>query len=246
MKNYINADLYRIYRRVPRWIWLTTVFAIIALLFWPSNNEESTIIELVDFLEQVLRYVPVFIGFIEIIYVFGDDFAGKTAQIAIGTGVKRRQVILAKWFELLIVTAIDVVIISIIAIVLSVIHSHSFPAELIVDVIVHIIMSVLATGAFISIVFPIMFAMQNITVAFLIYILLSAGAINKLIGLLANIKILRRIGIENFTLTNCLTVFRSRLILGSFKFESALGIIIYVSLALWFTCKIFKNRELEF
>lgn len=88
--------------------------------------------------------------------------------------------------------------------------------------------------------------MQNITVAFLIYVLLSSGAINKLIGLLANIKILRRLGIENYTLTNCLTVFRSRLILGSFKFESVLGIIIYVGGALWLTCKLYKSRELEF
>lgn len=246
MKNYINADLYRVFRRVPRWIWLALVFAVIAVFFWPSSNDESTIIELIDLLEQVLRYVPVYIGFIEIIYVFGDDFAGKTAQIAIGTGVKRRQVILAKWFELLIVTAFDVVIISTIALVLSVIHSHSLPAELIVDIIVHIIMSVFATGAYISLVFPIMFAMQNITVAFLIYIMISSGAINKLIGLLGNIKILRRIGIENYTLTNCLTVFRSRLILGSIKIESVLGIVIYVGLALWLTYTVYKNRELEF
>lgn len=246
MKNYINADLYRIFRRVPRWVLMTFVLAIIAVMFWPSSNDESTIIELIDLLEQTLRYAPVFLGFIEMIYIFGDDFAGKTAQIAIGTGVTRKQVILAKWLETLIVIAVDTVMVAVLAIILSVIHSHTLPAELLADTIVHILISVLATGAYVAMVFPIMFMMQNITVAFLIYILLSSGAINKLIGLLGNIKILRKLGIENYTLTNCLTVFRSRLILGSFKFESVLGIIIYVTAALWITCSLYQKRELEF
>lgn len=246
MKNYINADLYRIFRRVPRWIKLGMVMVIIGVIFWPNNDSEATIIDLVDLLETVLKYAPVYLGFIEIMHIFGDDFAGKTAQIAIGTGVKRAQVIMAKWLEMIIVITVDTTIIVIIALSLSVIHTHSLPGQLVVDIIAHIIVSVLAAGAFTALVFPLMFAMQNITLAFLIYILLSAGAINKLISLLANAKLLRKLMIEQFTLTNCLNVFRSRMILGSFKVESLLGIIIYIGLALAITCFIYKKRELEF
>lgn len=246
MLNYINADLYRIFRRIPRWIMVGIVMVVIAVLFWPDSNSDSTIIELAELLESTLKYVPVYIGFIEIIYVFGDDFAGKTAQIAIGTGVKRNQVIFAKWIEFVITVATDVVMIVVISLVLSVVKTHYLPAQILGDLIAHMIISILATGAYVSLVFPIMFAMQTITVAFLIYIIIAAGAINKIIGLISGTKLLKHLMIENYTLTNCLNVFRSRMVMGNFHFESILGIIIYICLFIYLTTVVYKKRELEF
>lgn len=247
MKQYLNADLYRIFRRIPRLIMLFFVMVIISVFFWPDSNDEVTIIDLIDLLQSCIKYVPVYIGFIEVIYIFGDDFAGKTAQIAIGTGVKRSQVILAKWLEMIIIVAIDASVIAVWAIILSVIKTHSIPAELVFNIIAHIIVCVIATGAYIAIVFPIMFAMQNITVAFLIYNLIAFGLFNKIIGFIVTAnKFLRKFNLENFTLTNCLNVFRSRMILGSFKIESMIGIAIYIAVALYLTNLIYKKRELEF
>lgn len=246
MKNYINADLYTIFKRIPRWVMLAIVLFIIGAIFWPSSDEDYTIIELVDTLEQVLRYAPVYLGFIEMIYIFGDDFTGKTAQIAIGIGVKRRQVVMAKWLEAIIVVAADIVMIVVLSLGLSVIQTHSLPIELVADIIVHMLISILTIAAYIALVFPIMFMMQNITVAFLIYMLLSSGAINKLIDLLSNLEKIRFLNVGKYTLTNCITVFRSRLALGSFKFESAFGIVIYIAAALCITCLLYKKKELEF
>lgn len=246
MNKYIKAELYRVYRRIPRLIMLGLILLAMIDIFRPGSNKDSTIIELVDLLEQALKYAPIYIGFVEMIFVFGDDFAGKTAQIAIGTGIRRSQVIFAKWFEALIVVAIDTAAVVVVALVLSVIKTHTLPAKLLVDILAHMVVSVLSTGAFMALVFPIMFMMQGITVAFLIYILLSSGAINKIIGLIGNAKFLVKLNIANYTLSNCLNVFRSRMILGSFQIESVLGIVLYVGLALWFTCFLYKKRELEF
>lgn len=247
MKKYINADLYRLYRRIPRLVLLFVIFAVIAMIFWPDKKSDTTIIELIDLLEGCLKNVPVYIGFIELLYVFGDDFAGKTAQIAIGTGIKRKEVIFSKWLETIIVTAIDVVVIVVIGLVLSVISKHTLPAELVRDIIAHAVVAVLATAAYMAVVFPIMFMMQNITVAFLIYIVLASGTINKILGYVLSLnKFIRTLALEHFTLTNCLNVFRSRMILGTFQFESVIGIIIYIALALYVTNLLYKKRELEF
>ena len=246
MKKYIRADLYRLFRRIPRLIMLVIVFAAFFDMFRPSQNPGTTIIELTDLLESALKYVPVYIGFIEILYIFGDDFTGKTAQIAIGTGVKRHQVILAKWLEIVIAVAIDVIIIVVLVLTLSFIKTHTLPAEIVTDVLVHALISILATASYMALIFPVMFFMQSITVSFLIYILLASGAVNKIISYVGNGQLVRWIRIENYTLTNCLNVFRSRLILGNFQFESVIGIILYLGISLFLTYIVYKNRELEF
>lgn len=247
MKKYLNADLYRIFTRIPRWVMLFLVMLVVSVLFWPDKKSEATIIELVDLLQTTLKYVPVYMGFIEMIYIFGDDFAGKTAQIAIGTGVKRNEIIFAKFLEILIVVFFDAFVISAWSLILSAIQTHVLPAELVFNIIAHMIVSVLATGAFMSLVFPIMFAMQNISVALLIYTMLAAGAINKIVNLIVTYnKFLRRFNLESFTLSNCLNVFRSRMILGSFKVESILGIVLYIGIFLWLTSVVYKKRELDF
>ena len=246
MRNYISADLYRIFRRIPRWIFIGIVLTMIFLVFKPSKDESLTIVELVEEIETTLKFAPVFIGFIEIMYIFGDDFVGKTAQIAIGIGVNRNKVILAKWLEMIIVTAIDVITIVILALVLSVMRTHTLPAQLVADIIAHTLVAIMATAAYTALVFPVMFAMQTITVAFLLYMLLSVGAINQLMQLLFQLKWLKKLTLENYTLTNCLNVFRSRMILGSFHIKSMIGIIIYIAGALYLTYVVYKKRELEF
>ena len=246
MKNYIKADLFRIFTRIPRWILIGFVLFIVGAVFWPGDNEDATIIQLMDMLEMTIKYAPVYLGFIEIIYIFGDDFAGKTAQIAIGTGVKRNEVILAKWLEVIIITAVDICMITLVAVVFCLIKCHNIPFNLLVDLLAHMLVGVLATAAFMALVFPIMFAMQNITLAFLVYIMIASGAINSLIGYLAGFKWVRVLRLDQFTLSNCLNVFRSRMVLGSFQWESMAGIILYIGITLGVTCFIYKSRELEF
>lgn len=246
MSKYIKADLYRIFRRIPRYMLLALVMIVVVAVFWPGSNDDSTIIQLVDLLETFLKYSPIYLGFIEIIYIFGDDFAGKTAQIAIGIGVKRSQIIFAKWLETMIVVGADIAMIVVVSLGLSVFKTHTLPIELLADIFAHMAVSVVATAAFVALVFPIMFLMQSITIAFLLYMLFCSGAINKIIGYLANMKYLRMLNINNLTLSNCLNVFRSRMILGSFHVQSVMGIVIYVVVTLWITIFIYKKRELEF
>lgn len=246
MKKYINADLFRVSRRIPRWILIALVLLAMVDIFRPGSNPDSTIIELIDLFEQTIKYVPIYIGFIEMIYIFGDDFVGKTAPIAIGTGITRNQVIIGKWIEAIMVVAVDTIMIAVISLPLCGIAAKSLPVALVGEALIHMLVAVLSTAAYMALVFPIMYSMQTITVAFLIYILISSGAINKLIGLLSTTKRLSKLGIDKYTLTNCINVFRSRMILGSFQWESIVGIIIYVGAFLWLTCFIYKKKELEF
>lgn len=247
MKKYIRADLYRLWRRIPRLILLVIVVYLIGDMFRPGANQDSTILDLMDMFEEVLKYVPVYFGVIELMYVFGDDFIGKTAQIAIGTGVTRREVVFSKWIEIVINTAIDAVIITIIVLIESIIKTHTMPGELLAAVLVHLLVAVMATAAYIAVVLPIMFAMQNITVAFLLYPLFSSGLFSKFIDFLGNaVKFIRVHHLASYTLYNCLNVFRSRLILGSFSITSFVGMLIYVCAGVAITLAVYKKKELEF
>lgn len=247
MIKYIRADLYRLWRRIPRLVMLALVLLAVGDIYKPGDNAGSTILDLIDMFESTLKYVPVYFGVIELMYIFGDDFAGKTAQIAIGTGVTRREVVISKWLEVIINTAIDASVMTVMVLIECLIKTHTMPISLVGAVLVHLLVCIMATAAFMSLVLPIMFAMQNITVAFLIYVLLASGLVNKLVDFLSNqIKFIRVYHLGSYTLYNCLNVFRSRLILGSFNITSLIGVTIYVAAALMATILIYNKKELEF
>lgn len=246
MLNYIKADLFRILARGKRWILVGVVFFIDAIIFWPSAESGMTGVDNAEMIESVLKWLPLAIGFIEIMYVFGDDFRGKTAQIAIGVGIKRRHVVLAKWLEMIILAFLDTLLVVITGVVLCAFSAGAIPAELFGDLFVQTLMCVLAAAAYSAMVLPILFMSQGTTLSMLVYLLLSAGLIHKLMELIGRIKAISGLHLSNYTLTNCLNVLRSRLILGSLHFESLLGTLIYLGIFLFITDYFYRRLELEF
>ena len=246
MLNYIKADILRVLTRVRRWIILGIILLLIGALSIQSPDSHATGVSNLENLETTLQAMPLIIGYIEILYVFGDDFKGKTAQIAIGMGVKRREVVLSKWIEVVILAFLDTFAAALVAIVVTAFSPAPIPLELYGELIIQCLICVLSVAGYMALVLPILFAAQGTTVAMLIYMLLSSKLMHKLFELLGKIKELSPLHLSNYTLTNCLNVLRSRLLLGSMHFESLAGIVIYLSVFVTMAVFIYRKLELEF
>lgn len=248
MIKYIRADLYRIFRRKARIIIALLFIYLTVDQFWPGKQADTTIVDAVDVIESVLKYAPPILGFLEMFYVFADDFAGKTAQIAIGTGIKRIQVIMTKWVDMLILISLDLMVLTGLSAGLAQLQAGSMPAGLSSSLVAHVVVAIISTMAYVSIVMPIMFAMQSVTLSNILYLVLSFGLIFKLLGFVSQLERLQKFNIGSITLTNALNVLRSRMLLGSFHIVrvSFIAIVIYTAAGIAVTYLIYRNRELEF
>lgn len=244
MHNYMKADLRRIAKRIPRIVLLLLILALIVFLSY--NNEVETPYDIMEGLKMFLKYSPLVLGAIEILYVFGDDFRGKTAQIAIGIGISRRKVILSKWLEMVILYAIDAILVLAAAFATKAVCGSFFSFALAGELVILYLISILELACFIGLVLAFFFTSQGITMGLLIFVLLESGGISSLLGYVFNLKWLLPLHLGNFTLTNCINVFRTRCLIGAFNPTAVCGIIIYILLGYLITYNIYKKLELEF
>lgn len=246
MRNYMKADLSRIFKRVPRIITMLFLLAIDVVVFWNGKKSTNTGVDIANVLTTILKWLPAVIGFIEIGYVFGDDFKGKTAQIAIGIGVSRRAVVICKWLEMIILGAIDTLVIIVVAVLTTSLTGVPIPSEMAGEVTICGVMAVLSVAGYTAMVLPVFFMAQGVALGNLVYLLLSTQLFMKLVGYIGSIQKIAWMHLSNYTLSNCLNVLRSRLILGSLHYESLLGIAVYIVLYLIVTVRLYRKLELEF
>lgn len=245
MLRYMKADLVRIFTRLPRII--IGILFLLAFNYWMKVSPETTTsIDMVSGMSKALRALPAVIGIFEMLYVFGDDFKGKTAQIAIGIGISRKKVVLAKWFEIVLISAIDIIFLSIIYNVKGMICGIQLTGDMRAEICIAIFVAVLTVAAYTAIELPVLFSSQAITLPVLLYLLTSSTLVARIINLLGTMGIMKKIGAYSYTLDNCLNVFRTRLLLGNFSATAIAGIVIYLILGLVVTFIIYDRVELEF
>ena len=247
MLNYMRADFYRISHRLVRWILFALMTIGLVLMHWPSKGEQPTYPELLSGIESLVSFIPVLYGTLEMIFVFGDDFKGKTSQIAIGLGVSRLKVILSKWLVFTLTCFFDLVVFSLAMWLGSnLMYQSKIPAGLLPELFAHVLIATIGVAAYSASLLWILFLAQNITVALLFYVALSTTLVNFGITMLADQEWIQRFHISSYTLSNSLNVFRSRMVLGSFHFMSLLGILIYIAIGLGAAYLAYRHKELEF
>lgn len=243
MTRYILADIKRVLKRIPHW-----VIVALALIFFGStgSGEGRTVADVVDSAKTTFIYACVPCGFLAIVFVLGDDLRAKTAQIAIGIGISREKVILSKWLECMVLAFIDELILLFSTTIGVLINGIAFKASDWGELFLVLIMSVIATGVYLALVFPIITVSGGTSVALLIYIFLSTGLINKGLGYLELVRPIQKLHIIGKTPTNLINVCRSRMILGNFAFAQWIGIILFLAVFLGVSILIYKKQELEF
>lgn len=245
MGRYILADMNRVLKKVSFWIILILLILIFGSI---SQNEEAEglIIDVIDQTKNIFLYACVPCGFFAMIYLIGEDLRAKTAQIAIGIGVKRGAVVMAKWLECVIFTAFCELLLILYSIASAAMNHANFTLDNWREILMVMIASVIGTGLYMAIVFPIIIASNGITLAMLVYIFLSTGLINKGLGYLEFLKPVQRLHIIGKTPTNLLNVCRSRMILGYFALGQWIGVILFIAAFLGLSILIYRKCELEF
>lgn len=244
MSRYIAADMSRILRKISHWVMVAIVLYFVADSSTVSTMETG--FDMASMLQSMFKYMCVPCGFFAILYVFLEDFKGKTAQIAIGVGISRVQVVFAKWIETVILSAIDTFIWLFGAILASTFTNGAFTMNTIPKILLTGLMSVIATSVYIAFVMIIMIPTRGTTFALLVFIFMSTGLIAKGMGYLVLFKPIQKLHIISVLPTNLISVCRSRMILGSFAPLHWLGLIIEIALFLGITILIYRKQELEF
>lgn len=247
MNRYIIADLKRIFKKKSHWIIFAILVLFCAIGCIDMGSTPMTGADIIDSLKMDFNYAAVPFGVLSIFYVFADDLKAKTSQIAIGIGISRREVVIAKWLESALMMAIDILLIFIACILTNIVSTTAHPTfgEWIQAAVVAFV-AIFQMAAYLSIVMITIYAGHGTTLALLIYVLLSCGLINKAVNYLGYFSVPRALHIPQMSITNLATTCRSRMILGSAAPLQWLGLAIYIVIGIVVTVEIFKHQELEF
>ena len=246
MIGYLCADLKRIAVRIPRWIVLLVLYGILVAILVFSHNEETTSVVFITMVEQYIRVLTVFLGLVELISIYSDDFKARTMQVAIGIGVSRRAVILCKFLELLLYAFIDLAAFGLIALVVSLIQRIGLHSAQIVEMFTMLFNVWVSIAGYISLSMIVLFFMQATGIGTLLYLALSTGTVSSLLSLLTGLDAVKRFHLDQYTLTSLLKASGTQLLLGNIHWAAFLGVALYIALGYNRTSALFRRRELEF
>ncbi len=248
MKNYIFADIYRLRRRRPRIVLLILVYigAVLGMYFAKSRLEWNTVAFLGTF-EAGFGVAGLFVCLVEFLFVYASDFKARIMQAAIGRGLSRSQVVLAKYLELLIQDAVSLgVLWALILVFGEATGAHPNPGQLLEMLAVYtaaLLNEVIVTG--IAAFF--LFLLQNAGVAAVFYAVLFWDPMQYILTMLSEkIKLIVTLHLKDFCYGAVCDRFKSHLLLGQFNFPALLLIVLYIAAVYFATVWVFKRRELEF
>lgn len=250
MFKYIRADLYRIFRQPFRYIWigLCTVIMVAIHLSSAMNNDLNSI----GFAASVhgfLSFAGVICGVGELTAIFSDDFRAKTMQIAIGSGVSRRHVVLAKLLEMIFLVLLDMLVIVVLMLLSGiVVMGISFPARPILQMLVEAFSATLTATFVGAVTMILMFYTQKSGLASLLFLVLYFDPIAQVLNLLLQTnELYLRLHIDDYTLSSLVGTINTQLGLGSgFPAKQLIIMAVYIAAAYFITCLVFQKRELDF
>ncbi len=126
--------------------------------------------------------------------VFSDDFKSRTMQTAIGRGISRRRLILARFYEAIALIIEEMVIFTILGLIMSMIMGASIGG--IGKMIAELWFDSILVVADIAIAMLILYMSQNTTGGLVMYILLAANVFRAVLALLDLIPFLKNNGIK--------------------------------------------------
>lgn len=250
MKNYILADISRLIRRVPRIILLIlTYIAAMCYLIYSSRSTVWNSVSFITSFSACITILGMVICLIEFMFVFASDFKAKVMQMAIGRGLSRPKVVLAKFLEAGIMDIMSLVILCVLSLLFGLatgIHMNGTQAY---ELAVTFVMTVVEKLIYTAITSIFLFLLQNAGLAALIYVIVALDPISYLWSFLSmspSFKLIVTLHFRDYCYGTICGLFKSNLILGKFNFGALAGILIYLVGAYLITVAVFRKKELEF
>lgn len=250
MFNYIRADLYRIFHQALRYIWLILCMAVlVALQLYFAARDNLNALGFASYIHTFLKIATVICGVGELSSVFTDDFRAKTMQIAIGNGVSRRHVVLAKLLEFAFLFLLDLVILTALMILGGVVFMGlSFTAHPIQQMLVNILSSTLTAVLCADVTMILLFYTQKTGFAPLLYLVLFIDPIHQIFQMaFSTNETFLRLHLGDYTMTSLIGTVNTQLGLGaSFPAMQLILVFAYIVAVYLVTCLVFNKRELDF
>ena len=250
MRNYIHADVKRILQRSSHLFTMLLVFLVyFCTIYFPNRGAQTTAVTLVASACSTLDWLVTFVGLFEMIAVFSEDFKVKTMQVAIGLGVSRNKVVLCKLLEVAILLVLDCIALTLLTMGVGFLFGAPIGFIVLRDLICTLLVKcLLAQVVCVSLTMIVLFVTQSTILSIFVYALISLGVVNLVLSLMPmfGITALESLNLHRLTLSYLIGAFQTRLLLGTFDFGPFIGIVIYLGVGIFATCKLFGKRELDF
>ena len=177
MNNYITADICRILRKQSFGGSISAFLGLFGIMIFIYFNPSFTAEMYVSKITNFLSYFPLIVGLFVFMSVYADDFKCKSMQVAIGYGIPRRNIILAKLLESTLLL-LGITVIMEIAILATPMAIHLDPNHVqLKSLAVTVLAEMLRTLGYIAIsTFPV-FLTQNAVNGIIFYVLLASKTV---------------------------------------------------------------------
>ena len=248
MLRYLNADFWRLLRRLPRWtIWI--VYLTICALYAVSarNTKGFNFVQLGDTITTILAVFPILMAMFNLYFVYEDDLQAKTMQIAIGRGISKLSVVFVKWLEMVILSIVDCISLIIVMSLVGMTKNAILKDHAASLVIAQAVSTVMLVAVITSIIMMLVFYSMHVGLLQVLFLFLCLEPVTRLLSFAERTnEIMTKLQLSRFLPGGNLEGLRQSLTTGQFNIQNILVIVIYLVVGMAVSRLILSKKELDF
>ena len=241
MTSYLRADLWRGFHTKARLILLTALMLVLAGILLYFRHDWVTLLEIEGIACQ--RVLPLVLGVVEMAFIVGDDFGAKTFQCAIGRGMRRRDLVVSKYFSISLFLLMDMAVEYLLFLAFYLCWGKS---TMVSDLVCIMLICWFRMVVYMSIAMIPAFFLQGNLFGVMTYALLAPGVIEMLLNLFLNDERLQFLHLDRFLPGMILNKLYTQTLLGLFDPKLILIALLFVAGGMIATWYLFRDIELEF
>ena len=252
MLNYIFADYKRIMARIPRIILIVIFNAIFVGMILNKWNKAAGNFTSVTFLDSATAFFGFFFMFlvalIDFVQTFTYDFRAKTIQVALGIGVSRLEIVVAKLIQLALVLLTDLLITVMLLFILSGIMGVFMNFQQVSFLLLNGLCSITLVTCSAALLMPLIFRTQSMVLALIGYFLLVPGILSTALDILAQLgpDFLQDLQLHRYMHDSVINLTFTNAIQGAFQLWPVLVSIAWFAVGVYLTWLSFRKMELDF
>lgn len=248
MLKYIRADLYRITRQIPRYVLLVLFLGAYAFGSCAYGvSKEMNGLGITTTCSNLLAYMGLALGIVELMAVFADDFRAKTMQVAIGTGISRRHVMLAKLLEVSLLVLIDLLLSVLLLVISCTVAGIRFQPYQFYQMFIYALTTTLTAVVATDVTMIVLFYTQKTGLAPILFLLFYVDPVSVALSPFQANEIVLKLHLTEYTYSALIGELSNQLSLGvSFPLKALIVLCAYLVLFFLLGYTIFSKRELDF
>ena len=252
MLNYIRADYKRILTRTPRVVFLILfeiVFAGYVIHTWNKAAGNFTSVSLMNSASTFFAmWFNMTICLVDFVQTFNYDFRAKTIQVALGLGVSRLKVIIAKLIQLSLVMLTDLAVTFVmlggVSVYMGIFVNPQQFGYLLLNGLNCIVLVACSAG----LLMPLIFRTQSMVLALIGFFILVPGFHTSAVRLAVRFapEFVQRLQPDKYFHDNCVNLVFTNAIQSAFQLWPILFTIAWFAIGVYLTWLSFRKMELDF